>query len=63
MYFPVLYSRSLFILCIPYLQIPFNYSEIMVKSSCYCSFPVGTVVKNMPANAGDARDVAVILGS
>ena len=26
-------------------------------------FPCGTVVKNLPANAGDARDVGLIRGS
>ena len=27
------------------------------------SFPGGTVIKNMPANAADTRDVGLILGS
>ena len=29
---------------------------------CYGGFPGGSVVKNLPANAGDTRDMGLILG-
>ena len=29
----------------------------------YCDFPGGAVVKNLPANGGESRDVGLILGS
>ena len=34
----------------------------MFPSMVYICFPGGTVVKNLPANAGDERDVGSILG-
>ena len=34
----------------------------MVRSMIYICFPGGAVVKNLPANVGDARDVGSILG-
>ena len=33
-----------------------------VLSVVFLDFPGGTVVKNLPANAGDVRDVGLILG-
>ena len=33
-----------------------------VLSVVFLDFPGGTVVKNLPANAGDARDVGLIPG-
>ena len=35
---------------------------LLIKINCM-GFPGGTVVKNLPANAGDARDTGSILGS
>ena len=37
--------------------------RITIRYSTYLGFPGGTVVKNPPANAGDARDVGSIPGS
>ena len=37
--------------------------RITIRYSTYLGFPAGTVVKNPPANAGDARDVGSIPGS
>ena len=37
--------------------------NIMIIRVCMCtSFPGGSVVKDLPANAGDARDVGLIPG-
>ena len=35
---------------------------LLIKINCM-GFPGGTVVKNLPANAGDARDTGLIAGS
>ena len=35
---------------------------LLIKINCM-GFPGGTVVKNLPANAGDARDTGSIAGS
>ena len=42
------------------------FCTLSITSSVLCvvflNFPGGTVVKNLPANAGDARDVGLIPG-
>ena len=46
-----------------YLQIhEYIYRFIYILYVCM-GFPGGAVVKNLPVNAGDARDVGLILGS
>ena len=42
---------------------PFTFSVIIDRWGLTCSFPGGPVVKNLPADAGDAGDVSSIPGS
>ena len=42
---------------------PFTFSVIIDRWGLTRGFPSGPVVKNLPANAGDARDVSSIPGS
>ena len=37
-------------------------SVIHTHTHTHTGFPTGTVVKNLPANEGDARDVGLIFG-
>ena len=55
------------ILCHPLLILPLVFPSIRVFSYIYIyiyiyiySFPGGSVVKNLPANAGDARNIVLI---
>ena len=40
-----------------------NYKVIFCVTLVLHGFPGGAVIKNMPANAGDTRDMGLILGS
>ena len=44
-------------------QVPRCLLEIFIKLHLTQDFPGGSVVKNLPANAGDARDMGLIPGS
>ena len=47
----------LFQICISSLEVPLGLFHF------FSEFPGGTVVKNTPANAGDARDMGSTIGS
>ena len=38
------------------------YTHTHTHTHTHTGFPTGTVVKNLPANEGDARDVGLIFG-
>ena len=47
-----------------YFKLRYNWKHyISFKYARYVGFPGGSVVKNLPANAGDTRDTGLIPGS
>ena len=45
-------------------ELPGNFIFLLIPGLLLnCGFPGGSVVKNLPANAGDKRDVSLIPGS
>ena len=55
---PILSKQTSALSVYPFLSFYLKFSKLTIRG-----FPGGTVVKNLPANAGDTRDVGLIPGS